>query len=296
MTTLGVPAFISPIDAIKQIQAILNTYISKNGPWADSAQTQLTAFNNTFPLPQENSPDIHHTFDALKDYIIQNLAPQFNVTIKWLFGAHGGSTLREHLEKTANEWPTQQQYLEQRAIHAETQLKEIKGSLGKAPKSSDNESESEKVTRIQALETALHQLEQQMQAEISRIQELHAKETSELKKQQAEQTEALSEQLQQLKLESEQAQSERLAQLQGLNTQLILRLKAAQEELANFKSKQPESAAAAAIQSAAPSGVSSSSYPAAKPAAPGDDSPSGQTANHQPTGGRKKAAANYRKK
>lgn len=112
----------SPDDAAAEIRQLLSVYIQqhqdlKTSAWYERANAGFVEFNVAFPQGKS------HNLDEIKAHVLNRLAPNFVVFVKWILRQHGSSTLRTDLENAANSWPSHQEYLvyaaEQKAAKAE---------------------------------------------------------------------------------------------------------------------------------------------------------------------------------
>lgn len=141
---------LSPEGAVNSIREVLSVYISNHPSdgWKVQAEKALVDFKKAFPLstdPESVTAPQPLSFDTLTPYVM-SMAANFNSMIKWVLFLHGSSTLRGHLENTANNWPTQKDYelalAKQKAEAAESarqRLEEEKQQLEAAQKKLESE-------------------------------------------------------------------------------------------------------------------------------------------------------------
>ncbi len=245
MAALGAQTLVTPVTAVKEVKAILTDYISKKNPWHEKAQLQLDAFNAQFPLSPGDLPTKKFSLDEVKAYTLDTLAPQFTSIFQWIALSAGNSHLRQSLEGAAKKWPSHIEYLEQRTQIAEAQIiafpEQKRSAIAEALTSQKNLLDQDHTGAIAslnaqhqlALEEVKKDLEGRMKAEIERIEARHAEE----------QTKALAEQMERLKLESATESKEHCAKVQSLANDLARKLQVATEELAILKATRtkPES-------------------------------------------------------
>lgn len=222
----------SPLEATQQIRQLLSNYIQQHqelntSAWLVQAQAGLIAFNQAFP---EGEAAKSYNLDLIKVHVLNNLAPQFVVMMKWIVGLHGASTLRSDLENAANSWPKHQDYLvyvaEQKAEQA---LKE------------KSEAESAKIKLAQ----------EKAEAELAKMKLAEEKAAADANSEQVlralqEQHDKLIQQLEALKLEN-QAKTQTVVNLRELNKELIVRAKVSYVDSAKVDSAKAESAKAVPI-------------------------------------------------
>lgn len=98
----------TPREAYEAINTLLGKYINEHlndaRSWYENATTAKAAFVQKF----SGQP---FSFDLLKNYVRDELAPQFRSPVKKVMLLEGNSSLMHNLLTEIGRWPTQEQYL-----------------------------------------------------------------------------------------------------------------------------------------------------------------------------------------